>query len=106
MVSTVYEIPLISQPQKLTVSLAGTNYQLYVYWCVPLNSWIVDISDSQGELIAGGLPMVTGVDLLGQLKYLSIPGALVVQSTGGAPLADATFDNLGQTAILYFIPFA
>jgi hypothetical protein len=87
------------------VNLSGTIYQLKVYWCVPLAAWVMDISDSTGNPFASGIPLVTGVDLLGQLEYLGIPGALIVQSAGGDPLAAPTLANLGQTAFLFYIPF-
>jgi hypothetical protein len=100
-----YEIPLLAQPQTLTVTLLGVVYQFLVQWNVPLQTWLLDISDSQGNPIVQGLALVTGVDILGQFQYLGIGGALIVQSSGGDPLAAPTFDNLGTTALLFFIPY-
>jgi len=100
-----YQIPLVAKPQTLSVNLSGTTYQLKVYWCVPLGAWVMDIIDSSGNPFASGIPLVTGVDLLGQLEYLGIPGCLIVQSNGGNALAAPTLDNLGQMANMYYIPF-
>jgi hypothetical protein len=101
-----YEIPLISQPQTLTVSLGGVEYVLHVYWSPQLGAWILDLFDSSSNDIATGIPMVTGVDLLGQLQYLGVGGALIVQSSGADALAPPTNTNLGQVAVLYFIPYS
>ncbi len=98
----VYEVPLIAQAQELTISLAGVTYGLKLQWCAPANCWIMEISDSQGELIVGGVPLVTGADLLEQLAYLGIGGSLVVQSDfdpGEVP----DYASLGGTGHLFFV---
>jgi hypothetical protein len=99
-------IPLLATAQTLTVNLGGTAYKLNVYWNAALGAWILDILDSTGTLISGGLAMVPGVDILGQLAYLGIPGAMVIQSSGGDPLASPTFSNLGTTSQLFYVPFS
>ena len=101
-----YEITLIAQPQLLSVSLNGVTYQLSVYWSIPGQCWFLDIMDSSGNDIVTGIPMVTGVDLLGQSAYLGIGGALIMQCDGADPLASPTFANLGTVASLYFVPFS
>jgi hypothetical protein len=102
---TSFRIPLVALAQTLTVSLSGVSYQLKVYWCDPLGAWVMDIADSQGNPMAGGLPLITGNDLLYQLDYLNIGGALIVQSLGGDALASPTSSNLGTAANLYFAPY-
>jgi hypothetical protein len=100
---TTYEIPLSADPQKLAVTLGTTEYHLRVYWCdAGQQSWLLDISDSSDNPLACGLPLVTGADILGQFKYLGIPGSLAV-ATDGDPDAIPTFSNLGTTSHLYFI---
>jgi hypothetical protein len=103
---TSYEIPLLAVAQTLSVNLGGTVYKFNIYWNAALGAWIMDILSSTGELIAGGLAMVPGVDILGQLAYLGIPGALTIQSSGGDPLVAPTFSSLGQTAMLFYVPFS
>jgi hypothetical protein len=101
--STPYEVPLIpSQPQKLTISLAGVFYQLTVKWCQPAAAWILDIADALGNALVRGIPLITGTDLLAPYAYLGIGGHLVVQ-TDHDTLAVPTFDNLGDTGHLYFV---
>jgi len=101
-----YEIPLLALPQLLSVQLGATTYQLNIYWSKAAQCWVLDILDTSANTIVGGLNMVTGVDLLGQLGYLGIGGSLFLQSGGADPLVAPTFENLGQSVNLYFIPFA
>jgi hypothetical protein len=100
----VFTIPLVSAPQTLQITMVGVSYILTVYWCWPAGCWMLDISLSgTGVGLARGLPLVTGVDLLEQLDYLGVGGQLIVQTDTDA-LAAPTFDNLGSTAQLYFVP--
>lgn len=98
-----YEIPLQpSKPQKLSVQLSGTVYQLALQWRSVAGCWIMDISDGYGNLLIAGVPLVTGFDLMAQHPDLGFPGQLWVQSDGN-PNALPTFDNLGVGSHLYFV---
>jgi hypothetical protein len=99
--TTISEVPLVSLPQKLTISLAGTIYQLTLLWRSACG-WVMDISDSSGNPIISGIPLVTGADLLEQYAYLGIGGQFWVQSDGD-PDAVPAVNNLGDTAHLYFV---
>lgn len=100
---TPFEIPLSPQPQMFDITLGNVGYQFtFTYRDAPDGGWILDIADAGGNPIACGLPLVTGHDLLGQLAYLGINGALVVDSDG-QPDQVPTFDNLGITSHLYFL---
>ena len=65
--------------------------------------WIMDVASVAGVPLARGIPMITGGDLLGQLKHLNIGngGSFHVQTDF---LADAvpTFANLGINRHLFF----
>lgn len=99
----IYEIPLASKPEAFQIALAGVTYKLNVAWRdAPQGGWFIDLSDSSGALIVGGVPLVTGADLLAQYAYLGIGGELWVQ-TDGDPAAVPTFDNLGSESHLYFV---
>jgi len=58
-----------------------------------------------GALLIAGIALVTGTDLLGQYAYVGIGGALYV-ATDGNPDAVPTFDNLGGSCKLYWVPNA
>jgi len=101
MATSVFEIPLTGRAQRLQITLANVVYQLTVQW---RNSagWILDIAKVSGEAIIQGIPLVTGVDLLAQYRYLGIGGSLVV-STDVDPNAAPTYANLGTGSHLYFV---
>jgi hypothetical protein len=98
-----YTIPLVAQNQTLTITLGGVNYSMRVYWCNPSQTWNFDLYDQSGTLILGGVPMVTGCNLLRQFAYLGIGGSLVVLSNGQDPLAAPTLTNLGTDAQLMYV---
>jgi hypothetical protein len=89
--------------QQFSVSLGGTAYQFKLRWCAPADCWIANISDQDGVAILCGVPLITGAGLLEQFRYLGIPGELLVQTDTDAD-AVPTFDNLGLTSHLFFIP--
>ena len=95
-------IPLQNYAQQFTISLAGVTYTLRTYWNNQISGWVIDISDVDNNPIACGIPLVTGTDLLGQLKYLEWGGSLYVATTGN-PLVPPTYENLGVTSYLYFV---
>lgn len=101
MATSVFEVPLNGQPQRLQITLANVVYQLTVQW---RNSagWVLDIAKLSGEPIILGIPLVTGTDLLAQFRYLGIAGSLVV-STDADPDATPTYANLGTASHLYFV---
>lgn len=99
---TVFEIPLLPQAQKLTVSLAGVIYNLRLYFNPPSNVWLLDIADQNNNPLLSGVPLVTSGDLLEQYGYLGIGGKLVCQ-TDNAQVVPPTYNNLGSSGHLFFI---
>lgn len=97
-----YEVPTQPESQEFDISLAGVTYHLVITWCPPSNCWILSVEDAQRNPLANGLPLITGADLLDQLEYLGLGGALVVQSDFD-PDAVPTYDNLGSTGHLFFV---
>ena len=100
--STAYEIPLSATPQAFSINLADKAYNLEVKYCHVVDTWVVDISDTDELPVLLGLPLVTGVDLLGLHKHLGIGGMLVVQSDGEVGRVP-TFNDLGTNGHLYFV---
>ena len=97
-----YEVPLSAQPQVFNIQLAGVSYWLTLRWNVIAEVWVLDIADSNQVPILQGIPLVTGLDLLGQYRYMEFGGWLIVQ-TDFDPGAVPTFDNLGTAGRLYFV---
>ena len=98
----VNEIPLISSPQSLSISLSGVPYNLVVTWNNPAQTWMLDINDQNNNPIVNGIALITGADLLAKYASAGIGGYLVVRSDGD-PAAMPTFTNLGSIAHLYYI---
>ena len=99
---TTLEIPLIAEQQTLNVNLQGVQYQLRVTWCAPMDCWLLDILTAEAVAIVQGIAIVSGADLLEQLEYLGIGGALVANTDGDAN-TPPSFTNLGTDGHLYFI---
>lgn len=101
--ATAFEIPLSPKPQRFSISLAGTIYGILLHWCWPAQIWVLDIFDATDNLLVGGLPLVTGADLLGQLVELGIGGKLIVQGEGN-PDSVPGFTTLGSNGgRLFFV---
>lgn len=98
-----YEIPLSPKPQRFTISLGAVAYQFTVkYQNTTEGGWALDIADNTGSPLVMGIPLVTGVDLLGQYAHLGFAGRLWVQ-TANNPDAVPTFDNLGTESFLFWV---
>lgn len=104
MAQNIYEIPLTpAQNQKISISLSNVVYNMLFKWLdCDQGGWAIDILDVNNNVVIGGIPLVTGIDLLGQYAYLGLGGALIVQSDGN-PNAVPTFDNLGAQSHLYYL---
>lgn len=104
--ATIYEIPLTPGNQSFAVTLGEVEYRFSLTWRNAKEAgWVLDIADSGGAALVAGIPLLPGMDLLGQHKHLEIGGILYV-ATDGDPDAPPTFDNLGQTSHLYWVPDA
>lgn len=99
--STPYEITLQPMAQRFDVNLGGTNYLMIIVWNAPANCWILDILATDGTMLATGIPLITGADLLAQLRYLGFTGGLIVTVDNG--IGVPTYANLGIGAHLYFV---
>lgn len=99
----VFEIPLSPEAQSFQIDLANESYEMTLRWNQFAGVWILDLATSLGEPLALGLSLVTGTDLLAQLKYLGVDGELWSQTDNDQD-ATPTFDNLGLAGRLYFLP--
>jgi hypothetical protein len=100
--STSYLIPIANPPQRFSITLSGVTYTMTVMWRDAVQGWFLDIADALGNPIVGGIPFVTGADLLAQYATLGIPGQLIVATNHDVD-AVPTYDNLGTLCNLYYI---
>lgn len=100
--STPFEIPLSAGPQTFSAPLAGVTYRMRLTWCASVSTpaWVLDIATDAGDPLVSGLSLVIGSDLLAQHAHLNIGGGLYVVSDIDPP----TYDSLGVTTKLYFLP--
>ena len=95
-----YRIPLTPDPQQFSITLGGVDYRILVtYKNVTEGGWVVDIADKNGINLVAGIPLVTGIDILGQHKHLGFKGNLTVESSDTSNPVP-TFKNLGIATFL------
>jgi hypothetical protein len=100
--ATPFLVPLQPFPQTFNIMLSGTQYTITYKWNVMNGSWVIDIGDVSNNPIVTGVPLITGADLMAQLEYLGLGGALIVQSQTD-PDAIPTETDLGSTANLFYV---
>jgi hypothetical protein len=102
----VSEIPTWPFASVETITLNGTTYTLNFTWNKfagdGAGCWMLDIADANANPMAQGIPLVTGADLLGQLEYLGLGGAMFVQSDNDPALVPS-YATLGSTGHLYWV---
>lgn len=100
---TFYEIPLSPDPQRFTVTLSGVDYRMTVqYRDAGGAGWVLDVADATNQPLVSGLPLVTGVDLLGQYSHLEFRGRLWVQGSAN-PDDVPTFEDLGIGSHVFWV---
>jgi hypothetical protein len=99
---TAFQIPTKPTPESFDVSLSGVNYKFVTRFNFVANVWMIDIFNANTNLpIVTSLPVVTGVNILGQFEYLGFVGALYAL-TAGDEFAPPTFDNFGSDGVLVY----
>lgn len=100
---SVYEIPLTATPQQFYITLSNVTYLAVVKWNTASSCWTFDLAKEDGVPILMGTPLVAGVDLLEQYRYLGIGGKLFCYTDQNQD-ASPTYENLGTNSHLYFEP--
>lgn len=97
-----YTVPVVNVPQTFVISLAGVSYNMTCKWnSSPDGGWVLDLADSNNNLIACNIPLITGADCLKGLEYLGIDGKLYVYTSTNLD-AVPTLNNLGIDSLLLF----
>lgn len=96
-----YKIPLSNTPQRFEITIGGLLYTWRTWWNNTSEVWNIDIYDGETPLVLA-LPMVAGVDLLAQFRFLGLEGILATY-TDGDPYAPPTLENLGTSGNLYLV---
>lgn len=105
--TALYEIPTGPSQRIMTVALGTATYTLRLaYADAPDGGWFMDISDAAGNPLVCGVPLVTGIDLLGQYPDLGLNGSLYVISDGADRQIVPGYADLGVTSHLLWRPNA
>jgi len=99
--STVFIMPFSNVPQRFTMDIVGVTYVILCRWNESIG-WAIDISDADNVPLVACIPLVTGVDLLGQYEYLGI-GVSLYAYTDGDQFAPPTLANLGQESNVFMV---
>lgn len=96
----IVEIPLQAGNQQFDIQLGGITYRMQLQWrdCA---GWILDIMQTNSEPIVTGIPLVFGVDILEQHRYLGFNGSLVFYRDN--PQNESKAGRLGSSERVYFI---
>lgn len=98
-----FEIPLSPEPQRFTITLSGVDYRLTVqYRKAGGIGWVLDIADANNAPLVSGIPLVTGIDLLGQYRHLGFAGRLWVQGADD-PDNVPTYGDLGIGSHVFWV---
>ena len=102
-----YEIPLTTKPFnqknfKLTLDdVRNPNILLKLRYYDLYELWVADVCDnSTGEELITGMPLVPGIDLLGQYAYLNIGSAQIV-AAGPSSQEQLDKESLGSAWVLF-----
>tara|TARA_R110000868_G_scaffold328330_1_gene589193 strand:- start:56 stop:376 length:321 start_codon:yes stop_codon:yes gene_type:complete len=97
MALTLYTLPLKNIPQRFEINIAGNDLVLVSTWDYLNTTWYLTIIEQSTQtILVNNTPLVTGINLLVQYKYLGFNFSLVVVSEGDF-FALPTQDNLGST---------
>ena len=91
------------------VTMGGSLYKLYFSWNERQEIWQLSISDSDDNLLLGGLCLVPEIDLLSKYR-VSVPklpvGMLIVMDKmSDLSAAEITRDNFGSRFLLGYFDF-
>lgn len=103
MATSVYEIPVTpGAAQTFSTTIISVSYNMRLVWNSKSNCWVLDIADQNDVPIVQGIPLVTGIDLLGQYEYLGFGGQMICLTDTNPDLVP-TYQNLGDSSHLYFL---
>lgn len=100
--SQVLELPLNPYPETFSVTISNVAYNGRTLWNVPLQTWVMSLEDSSNNPIISNIPLIPGVDLLQQFKYLNL-GVMLQASVDHDASAVPSYAGLGSTGHLYVV---
>lgn len=96
----IIEIPVTSKNQEMDVALGDKTYHLKLTHN-EFGGWMLDIYTTSKELIIGGVPILAGVNILEQYRYLGFNGSLNLICENDE--METNFHELGKGNKLYYM---
>lgn len=96
--------PREAHTEQIT-TLDGVQYVIAFDWIQRWRRWVLSLSTTGGAPIVSGLPVVTGVDLLGPFKHdTRIPQGVLIVADESADNHDPTWGDFGPDGshVLYY----
>ncbi|MTC35812.1 hypothetical protein GKR67_14465 [Providencia alcalifaciens] len=94
------EIPVTSKNQEMDVTLGDKAYHLKLThneFC----GWMLDVYTISRELMVGGIPLLSGINVLEQYRYLGFNGSLSLICENDE--METSFHELGKGNKLYYL---
>lgn len=66
----IEEIPLTADNQQFSIILADNSWRISLIWREIY--WIMDLQNERAEPVIGGIPLVTGTDLLAPFVWMGL----------------------------------
>jgi hypothetical protein len=105
-ISTIPVSPGIPS-QRLRVTLDRREFVLDLRWSMREARWYLDVRDSGGVLLVGGVKVVTSWPLLARFRtVVGVPAGDLMIDDGRANPADPTLEDLGASAQLQYLDAA
>lgn len=100
----VFRFPLVNVGQRFNINFGGQAFTMTCRWNQQSPAWEVCFFDANtGQPLLSCLPLVTGLDLLSQVRYQKVVSGQLICFTDGDITAPPTEQNLGSEANLYYI---
>ena len=95
----VFTIPLIKDIYQYTpeITIEGVTYTFHFNYNRRYGRWTMGI---EGQFLA--VPLLSGIDLLGQLKHLDVPQGRLEMIDKEGKFNEADLTNLGDTLIMQY----
>ncbi len=100
----LYTLPIdvTSDTWEQETELDGRQFRLTFAWSLREGAWYLDIASRDGTLLAAGLRLAEGVNVLRREASSELPpGPLILLDMSGAR-AEPTRDDLGKRWVLFY----
>lgn len=95
-----FKVPLNPFPETFSVTINNVDFNAVTRWNAVQQCWVASVQDANSVPILQNIPLIPGVDLLGQFAYLA-PGVKLSTLVDYDAAAAPKYAELGTTANVY-----